>query len=64
MIRRFSGQVEAATTARLSFEVSGSLREVKVDAGDRIHPGQVPAVVDDEAYRYKSEAAEANRGRA
>ncbi|WP_455219600.1 efflux RND transporter periplasmic adaptor subunit [Kaarinaea lacus] len=63
-VRRFSGVVEAATTSSLSFEVSGNVREVNVDVGQKISKGQVLARLDDKTFRLNVEAAEANVGRA
>ncbi len=63
-IREFSGVVEAADRSSISFEVSGNVREVRVDVGDRITKGQVLAVLDKRTYNLNVKAAEAGVGRA
>ncbi len=63
-IREFSGVVEAADRSSISFEVSGNVREVRVDVGDRITKGQVLAVLDKRTYNLNVKAAEADVGRA
>jgi RND family efflux transporter MFP subunit len=63
-MRQFSGVVEAADSSSISFEVSGNVREVHVDVGDRITKGQVLAVLDKRTYNLNVKAAEAELGRA
>jgi RND family efflux transporter MFP subunit len=63
-IRKFSGVVEAADSSSIGFEVSGNVREVRVDVGDRITKGQVLAVLDKRTYNLNVTAAEAEVGRA
>jgi RND family efflux transporter MFP subunit len=63
-LRTFSGVVEAADRSSISFEVSGNVREVSVDVGDRITKGQVLAVLDKRTYNLNVRAAEAEVGRA
>jgi RND family efflux transporter MFP subunit len=63
-IRRFSGVVEAADSSSISFEVSGNVREVRVDVGDKITKGQVLAVLDKRTYNLNVKGAEAEVGRA
>jgi RND family efflux transporter MFP subunit len=63
-MRQFSGVVEAADSSSISFEVSGNVREVRVDVGDRITKGQVLAVLDKRTYKLNVKAAEAEVGRA
>jgi RND family efflux transporter MFP subunit len=63
-LRQFSGVVEAADSSSISFEVSGNVREVRVDVGDRIKKGQVLAVLDKRTYNLNVKAAEAEVGRA
>ena len=63
-IRQFSGVVEAADSSSIGFEVSGNVREVRVDVGDRIAKGQVLAVLDKRTYNLNVKAAEAELGRA
>ena len=62
--RQFSGVLEAADRSSISFEVSGNVREVRVDVGDRITKGQVLAVLDKRTYNLNVRAAEAELGRA
>jgi RND family efflux transporter MFP subunit len=56
--------VEAAEISCISVEVSGNVREVSVDVGDRIKKGQVLAVLDKRTYNLNVKAAEAELGRA
>lgn len=63
-LRQFSGVVEAADSSSIGFEVSGNVREVRVDVGDRITKGQVMAVLDKRIYNLNVKAAEAEVGRA
>ncbi len=63
-IREFSGVVEAADRSSISFEVSGNVREVRVDVGDKISKGQVLAVLDKRTYNLNVKAAEAGVGQA
>ena len=63
-IRQFSGVVEAADSSSIGFEVSGNVREMRVDVGDRITKGQVLAVLDKRTYNLNVQAAEAEVGRA
>lgn len=63
-VRRFAGIVEATDTSRLSFEVSGNVREVNVDVGDRLFAGQILATLDPVTYELDVQAAESDLGRA
>ena len=63
-VRRFAGIVEATDTSRLSFEVSGNVRDVNVDIGDRITAGQVLATLDPATYELDVQAAESDLGQA
>jgi RND family efflux transporter MFP subunit len=42
----FIGEVRAAARAEMAFPVSGQVKEVRVDVGDRVRRGQVLAVLD------------------
>ena len=42
----YSGTVEAKTSTTLSFSVAGTVRQVLVEQGQRVHKGQLLAVVD------------------
>ena len=57
--RRLSGKVIAGETAPLSFSVSGTVKQVLVDRGDRVRQGQVLAVLDSEPMNL---AVEQSRG--
>jgi RND family efflux transporter MFP subunit len=63
-IREFSGVLEAADSSSISFEVSGNVREVRVDVGDKIKKGQVLARLDTRTYKLNVKGAEAGMGRA
>jgi RND family efflux transporter MFP subunit len=63
-IRKFSGVVEAADSSSISFEVSGNVREVRVDVGDKIKKGQVLARMDTRTFKLNVKGAEAGVGRA
>ena len=41
------GTVRAAETSQLASQMTGSLIEVRVHEGDRVHRGQVLAIIDD-----------------
>ncbi len=56
--------MEAASTASLSFEVPGNVREVNVDMGEQISKGQVLARLDEGSFKLNVEAAQAAVGRA
>jgi RND family efflux transporter MFP subunit len=62
--RRFPGVVEAVDRSSISFEVSGIVQEVRVDAGDRIQAGQVLAVLDPKPFELSVTSAEAALSRA
>lgn len=54
-----SGTVRSATTSVLSAQISGTVLEVRVKAGDRVKRGQLLAVLDDRSPRAQLGAAEA-----
>lgn len=56
------GTVRSVTSSALGAEISGSVREVRARAGDRVRRGQVLAVIDDRAPRAQLEAAQAGVG--
>jgi RND family efflux transporter MFP subunit len=62
--RKFPGIVEAADRSSLSFEVSGNVKELRVDVGDKVTNGQIIAVLDSRPFQLKVQAAEAELGRA
>ncbi|MCR1782259.1 biotin/lipoyl-binding protein [Nocardioides carbamazepini] len=53
-----SGTVEAATTAELAFDVSGTVTDVYVEPGEKVTRGQRLAAIDDDVLRAELEAAE------
>jgi RND family efflux transporter MFP subunit len=58
-IRKFAGQVAAVDSSGLSFEVSGQVKAVEVDIGDRVKKDQVLAVLDPEPYQLDVDAIQA-----
>jgi multidrug efflux pump subunit AcrA (membrane-fusion protein) len=54
-----AGTVRSATTSVLSAQISGTVLEVRVKAGDRVRRGQLLAVLDDRSPRAQLGAAEA-----
>ena len=58
--RKFSGQVYATDSSTLSFHVSGNVKEMRVNEGDRVKEGQVLAVLDKQPYSLDVESAEAD----
>ena len=63
-LRKFSGVVEAVDTSALSFEISGNVKALRAEVGDKITKGQVIAVMDEKTFRLNVESAEAGLGRA
>jgi len=63
-VRRFSGVIEAKNSSALSFQVGGSVREVRVNQGDAVRALQPLASLDPEPYRLNVQAAEAELERA
>lgn len=47
-------------TVNLGFRVGGRLAHLAVDEGDKVHPGQMLATLDDAPYRIALEQAQAN----
>jgi len=58
--RKFPGQVYATDSSTLSFHVSGNVKEMRVNEGDRVAKDQVLAVVDKQPYLLDVESAEAD----
>ena len=52
-----SGNVEAAETAYLSFQVSGQVSRVHVEEGELVRAGQLLAELDGRDYQYRANAA-------
>lgn len=59
-----SGNVEAAETAYLSFQVPGQVRKVFVEEGQAVRAGQVLAELDVRDYQYRLSAAASQSGAA
>lgn len=53
---RYSGTVAEGTGVTLSFQVSGTITQLPIDAGQRVHKGQLLAAVDDAVYRDQYQA--------
>lgn len=56
-VRRYSGSVVASDTSALSFAVSGTVRTVDVNQGDRVTKGQVLATLDPATFDLNVDAA-------
>lgn len=56
-VRRFSGTAHAGTETRLSFRVSGIVKEVPLKSGQRVKKGDLIAVLDDADVRLQVEQA-------
>ncbi|MFW5831860.1 MAG: efflux RND transporter periplasmic adaptor subunit, partial [Prolixibacteraceae bacterium] len=59
-VRSFSGVIQPATEAKLSFKVGGLIENVSVDMGDTVKRGTVIARIDDTDYRINYNKAEAS----
>jgi RND family efflux transporter MFP subunit len=57
--RKFAGQVYATDSSTLSFHVSGTVKEMRVNQGDRVEKDQVLAVVDKQPYLLDVQSADA-----
>jgi RND family efflux transporter MFP subunit len=53
------GTVRSANVSVLNAQMAGMVREIRVQAGDRVRRGQLLAVIDDRAPRAQVEAAQA-----
>jgi RND family efflux transporter MFP subunit len=53
------GAIRSANTAILSAQMAGTVREIRVQAGDRVKRGQLLAVLDDRTARAQVQGAEA-----
>ena len=63
-VRRFSGLIEAKNTSALSFQVGGTVREVRVNQGDTVTAQQPLASLNSEPYQLNVKLAEAELERA
>ena len=53
------GTVRSANTATLAAQLGGTVREIHVQAGDRVQRGQLLAVLDDRSARAQAQGADA-----
>ncbi len=53
------GTIRSVNTSVLNAQIGGAVREVRVQAGDRVRAGQLLALIDDRAARAQAEAAQA-----
>ena len=53
------GAIRSASTAILAAQLAGTVREIRVEAGDRVKRGQLLAVLDDRSARAQVQGAEA-----
>jgi len=53
------GTVRSANVSVLNAQIAGTVREIRVQAGDRVRRGQLLAVIDDRVPRAQVEAAQA-----
>ena len=58
-VRRYSGTIIAANTSALGFAVSGTVKTVDVNRGDRVTARQVLATLDPKDYELNVKAAQA-----
>lgn len=62
--RTFPGIAQAGLESRLSFKISGTIRQVTVEVGDRVNAGEVIARLDPSDYQLQVQQAEAGRANA
>ena len=62
--RRYSGIVRATDSAALSFQVSGNVKIVAVELGERVTKGQLLATLDAKPYELNVQADQAEVGKA
>lgn len=58
--RKFSGQVFATDSSKLSFQVAGNVQKMLVNQGDRVKKGQTIAVLDKQPYQLDVKSARAD----
>ena len=63
-MRKFPGTVQPVDTSSISFEVTGLVREIGVDRGDKVKEGEVLAVLDKKPFELNVESAKAALSRA
>lgn len=57
VVRRYSGQIAAATSSTLSFAVGGTVETVAVSNGDVVSEGQILATIDASTYELALDSA-------
>ena len=62
--RQFSGIVQAADSSSLSFQIGGTVKEIRVDIGDQVKKGQIIAVLDKEPFELDVKSAQAELSKA
>lgn len=63
-LRKFPGTVEPVDNSTISFEVSGLVREILPNVGDKFEKGEVLAVLDSQSFELSVESARAALSRA
>ena len=63
-MRKFPGTVQPVDTSSISFEVTGLVREIGVNRGDKVKEGEVLAVLDKKPFELNVESAKAALSRA
>jgi RND family efflux transporter MFP subunit len=63
-LRKYTGVIEASTTAALSFPIGGTVQEVLFSVGDTVAQGDILARLDSEPVDLEVQAAEADLQRA
>lgn len=58
-VRKFSGKIEAANSANLSFAVAGTVEVISASVGENVQQGQILAALDKEPFILDVQAAEA-----
>ena len=63
LVYQAAGTVRASNTAMLAAQLAGTVREIRVKAGDHVRRGQLLAVLDDRAAAFGSGARRPVSGR-
>lgn len=58
--RKFSGIVQATDSSSLSFQVGGTVQEIRVDIGDQVTKDQIIAELDPEPFELDAKSVEAD----
>ncbi|MCP4634247.1 MAG: efflux RND transporter periplasmic adaptor subunit [candidate division Zixibacteria bacterium] len=59
-VRTFSASTHAGMESKLSFRVSGTIKNINVKVGDKVRPGQLIASLDQADYKLQVQEAEAS----